>query len=150
MEISQEEKLISMAEASKITPYEQDYLSLMARRGMIRAEKIGKKWYTKVSWLNEYLSKSRPEDVILEEESGKRNRFRSGWLLIALAVLFGVGAFFWFLVLPNLAKDKFTEDDFIVDEILKVPNEKGGYDVYQSGRVKLGEEENSPEGGLSK
>lgn len=135
-----EEKLIPMAEAARITPYEQEYLSLMARRGMIRAEKVGNKWYTKVSWLNEYLSQTKPEAMIPKETKKEKKRNWKKWVLVLAAVVVALGLFFWFLILPNLAKDSFTEDDFIVEGIVKVPNETGGYDVYQSGRVKLGEE----------
>lgn len=54
-----------MLEASKLCSYDQEYLSLLARRGQLRAEKIGKKWHTNVEWLNEYLEKMKPGEVIV-------------------------------------------------------------------------------------
>jgi Fic family protein len=56
---SQETKFLSLAEASKLTPYSQEYLSLLARRGAIAATKIGKNWHVTPKALNEYMSKVR-------------------------------------------------------------------------------------------
>lgn len=47
---------LSLAEAAKRTPYSQEYLSLLARRGMIAATKIGKNWYITPEELNRYLT----------------------------------------------------------------------------------------------
>ncbi|HLC64225.1 MAG TPA: hypothetical protein VJK25_02665, partial [Patescibacteria group bacterium] len=35
---------ISLAEASKLCSYSQDYISLLARRGLIGADKMGRNW----------------------------------------------------------------------------------------------------------
>jgi excisionase family DNA binding protein len=50
-------KLLSLAEASKLTPYSQEYLSLLARRGAIGAVKVGRNWQVSQNALEEYLSK---------------------------------------------------------------------------------------------
>ena len=47
---------ISMLEASKLCSYDQDYLSLMARRGWIKADKIGKKWLLKLFLIKSSVS----------------------------------------------------------------------------------------------
>jgi len=60
----QENKFLSLAEASKLTPYSQEYLSLLARRGLIAATKIGKNWYVTPRALNDYLAR-------LDSRSGK-------------------------------------------------------------------------------
>ncbi|MDP3730945.1 MAG: helix-turn-helix domain-containing protein, partial [bacterium] len=52
---------ISLAEASKLSPYSQEYLSLLARRGKIFAKKIGRNWYTTREALADYISK---QDII--------------------------------------------------------------------------------------
>ncbi|MBI2068574.1 MAG: hypothetical protein HYT67_00490 [Candidatus Yanofskybacteria bacterium] len=48
---------MSMFEASSRCSYSQEYLSLLARRGKIFAQKIGRNWYTTEDSLNEYLKK---------------------------------------------------------------------------------------------
>jgi excisionase family DNA binding protein len=44
-----------LAEASKGTPYDQEYLSLLARKGRIGAVKVGRKWMISKKALEEYL-----------------------------------------------------------------------------------------------
>ena len=57
---------ISLSDAAKYCNYSQEYLSLRARQGKIRAEKRGRNWFTTQKWLKEYLrnkekySKHRP------------------------------------------------------------------------------------------
>ena len=50
-------KLLSLAEASKLTPYSQEYLSLLARKGAIGAVKVGRNWKISQNAIEEYLSK---------------------------------------------------------------------------------------------
>ena len=52
-----EKNYISLAEAAKGTPYSQEYLSLRARQGKLKAVKFGKIWMTKKEWLKEYLKR---------------------------------------------------------------------------------------------
>lgn len=49
---------ISLAEASKDSPYSQEYLSLLARKGRIEAIKLGRNWHVKKGAIEEYI-KSR-------------------------------------------------------------------------------------------
>lgn len=52
-------KYISLNEAAKYCPYSQDYLSLRARQGKLRAIKAGRNWVTTKKWLNEYMDRYR-------------------------------------------------------------------------------------------
>lgn len=45
---------ISLAKAAKGTPYSQEYLSLLARRGKIESIKLGRNWFIKREALNAY------------------------------------------------------------------------------------------------
>src|SRR3989344_7809841 len=45
---------ISLQDAAKISSYSQEYLSLRARQGKLRAEKIGRNWVTTKEWLAAY------------------------------------------------------------------------------------------------
>src|SRR3989344_3984983 len=48
---------ISLQEATKFCEYTQEYLSLRARQGKLKAVKFGRNWLTKEEWLQEYLGK---------------------------------------------------------------------------------------------
>jgi len=50
-------RYISLRQASRFCDYSQDYLSLRARKGKLKAIKIGRKWITTKEWLNEYIGK---------------------------------------------------------------------------------------------
>ncbi|MEA3453261.1 MAG: hypothetical protein U9Q96_02935, partial [Patescibacteria group bacterium] len=50
---------ISLAEAAENFPYSQEYLSLRARQGKLKAIKLGRNWATKKEWLEEYLLKAQ-------------------------------------------------------------------------------------------
>jgi len=45
---------ISLKEAAKYCPYSQDYLKLRARQGKLKAIKMGRNWFTTITWLEEY------------------------------------------------------------------------------------------------
>ena len=53
------DKFILLSEVAKSTPYSQEYLSLLARRKKLRSRKIGRNWYTKQSWINEYVARQQ-------------------------------------------------------------------------------------------
>jgi len=50
---------ISLAKASKGTPYSQEYLSLLARRGKIEAIKLGRNWLIKKEALESYMKSKK-------------------------------------------------------------------------------------------
>ncbi|MDD5290010.1 MAG: hypothetical protein PHT40_02300 [Patescibacteria group bacterium] len=47
---------ISLTEAAELCTYSQEYLSLLARRGELRAQKFGNNWFTKTKWLKKYVA----------------------------------------------------------------------------------------------
>jgi hypothetical protein len=153
-----EEKYISMADAAKLCSYEQDYLSLLARRGDLRAEKKGRNWFTKVEWLNAYLEAKKPNEIITPEtilktkekavpekvDGVKKRDYKNLgkiWILSAIVILI-VAVFAYQYIFQKIAKlEKNSQNNvFVPEEITKVPNESGGYDVYGSGKIKMGEE----------
>ncbi|GEM_PF-1761254 len=48
---------ISLQEASNLCPYSQEYLSLRARQGKLKAVKLGRNWVSTKNWLHEYIEK---------------------------------------------------------------------------------------------
>jgi excisionase family DNA binding protein len=52
----EEPKILTLSEAAKITPYSQEYLSLLARRGSLGAQKQGRNWVISKKDLDRYLA----------------------------------------------------------------------------------------------
>src|SRR3989344_1920543 len=66
----QKAKYISLAQAAKNTPYSQEYLSLLARRGKIPSKKIGRNWYTTSEAVVEYIALQ--QQLLLREVARKK------------------------------------------------------------------------------
>ena len=54
---NEKKQFLSLADAAKLTPYSAEYLSLLARKGLIAAVKIGKDWHVTPEALNEYMAR---------------------------------------------------------------------------------------------
>lgn len=54
-----EDQLLTLLEVSKISPYSQEYLSLLARKRKIAAMKIGRKWMITRRSLQQYLKENK-------------------------------------------------------------------------------------------
>ncbi|KKU38973.1 MAG: hypothetical protein UX54_C0024G0001, partial [Parcubacteria group bacterium GW2011_GWA2_46_39] len=54
-------ELISLAEAASLTPYSQEYISLLARKGKILAWKKGRNWYTTKRVILDYVARRAKE-----------------------------------------------------------------------------------------
>ena len=49
---------ITLQAATEFCPYTQEYLSLRARQGKLKALKLGRNWVCTKEWLDEYIAKS--------------------------------------------------------------------------------------------
>ena len=66
-------KLISIAQASEHTPYSQEYLSLLARKGKLAAIKIARDWLTTREAVLWYVKRQEDKHKrMLMELSGAR------------------------------------------------------------------------------
>ncbi len=65
--IENKKDYISLAEAAKHCSYSQDYLSLRARQGKLKATKLGRNWVTKKEWLAEYIKDN--SDYLIENKT---------------------------------------------------------------------------------
>lgn len=148
-EYMENKEFISMAEAANLCTYDQEYLSLLSRRGLLQAEKIGKKWYTTREWLNNYLRENRPNEVIAQDKKRVKEiknlislpqAFR--WLFITILAVAIVGFFSYQYAVQRINKleQKASDNKFILNEIIKIPDDEGNLDVYGSGRVKMNKE----------
>ncbi|HEV8601701.1 MAG TPA: helix-turn-helix domain-containing protein [Patescibacteria group bacterium] len=54
-------ELLPLKDAAKLTPYSAEYLNLLARKGKIKARKIGRDWLITKSELLDYLKKQHLE-----------------------------------------------------------------------------------------
>ena len=73
--IEKSENYISLLEATKICKHSQEYLSLRARQGKLKALKIGRNWVTKKEWLDQYLAKADDYKNNLNG-NGKKNKIK--------------------------------------------------------------------------
>ncbi|MEK7525715.1 MAG: hypothetical protein AAB561_01730, partial [Patescibacteria group bacterium] len=55
--IKKKDSLISLAEASKFSPYSQEYISLLVRRGKVFGQKVSRNWFTTKEAIREYVQK---------------------------------------------------------------------------------------------
>ncbi len=60
-QIKAEIELLSLKEAAEYSPYSADYLNLLARKGKLRARKIGRDWLITKTDLLEYLQKQQTD-----------------------------------------------------------------------------------------
>ncbi|MFH1657333.1 MAG: hypothetical protein ABH919_02600 [bacterium] len=67
-----QEEYISLTEATKQCSYSQEYLSLRARSGKLKAKKIGRNWVTKKEWLAEYVQGVEEYNKIMEARQIKK------------------------------------------------------------------------------
>jgi len=65
-----ERKLMPLSEASKKSGYTPEYLNFLSRKGMLKAEKIGRNWHTTQEWLEEFIT----------ETEEKREKKREGYI----------------------------------------------------------------------
>lgn len=97
---------LSLQEATQYCNYSQEYLSLRARQGKLRAVKFGRNWLTKKEWLKEYLRRVEiyknkrialpPENLPIGEFPiiQPRPRIPFGFILALIFVLLIAGIIF--------------------------------------------------------
>jgi hypothetical protein len=112
------EKLLSLSEASKTTPYSSDYLSLLVRKNKLEGVKKEGKWYTSKQAVDEYLQKvaaasfERQEtlNVKIPAAENKKALINLKWA-VALAVVAIVGFVFWGLGAKKENQEFIVEKD---------------------------------------
>jgi hypothetical protein len=56
-------EFISLSEAAKLIGYTPEYLNLLSRQRKLKAKKIGRNWYTKKEWLNDFLAETSDKEI---------------------------------------------------------------------------------------
>jgi excisionase family DNA binding protein len=89
-------KLLSLSEACKLTPYSQEYLGLLIRKNRIKGEKVSGKWYVNREAIDSYMSQvasanyERQEslNVKIPAQENKMTMLNLKWaLLLAVVVI---------------------------------------------------------------
>ena len=60
-------RLISLAEAAKMYGFNRNYLSELARRGRLKAQKIGSQWVTTRADVEEYIRSREPRGAYRDD-----------------------------------------------------------------------------------
>jgi hypothetical protein len=99
-------RLISVKEASKLTPYSPDYLSLLIRKGRLEGYKIGKNWHTTEIAVRAYLQRAAESsydhqqsmeavNIKVPEAAIKKAAVNFRWAMLLLGVIVVGAMFFW-------------------------------------------------------
>jgi|GEM_PF-993676 len=127
-------KLISVKEASKMTPYSPDYLSLLIRKGRIEGHKIGKNWHTTERAVRAYLQRAAESsydhqqvmesmNIKVPEKEIKKAAVNFRWTMVLLAVI-AVGA----LIIWKIQDDKQNEN--VRNKFRIVEDKEGNVTIY--------------------
>jgi hypothetical protein len=101
--MDRESNYISLQDATKFCDYTQEYLSLRARQGKLKALKFGRNWVTKEDWLKEYLGKVEEYENhmprLAKRDESNRVQIKHSFFL---KPIFSLGLFF-ILFVANVA-----------------------------------------------
>src|SRR3990167_3807995 len=64
---SEEDRFISLQEASKLCDYSPEYLRLLARQEKIFSKRIGRNWYTTEEAIKDYVEKQSPTITVSKD-----------------------------------------------------------------------------------
>lgn len=103
--------LISVKEASKMTPYSPDYLSLLIRKGRLEGHKIGKNWHTTEGAVRAYLQRAAESsydhqqvmesvNVKVPEMAIKKAATNLRWTVLLLSII-AVGALYVWKIMDD-------------------------------------------------
>jgi hypothetical protein len=102
---------ISLQEATQYCGYTQEYLSLRARQGKLKAVKFGRNWVTKKEWLDEYLQGNHSIEIIGTLKPSLKFPFeitpkiRFGFLTVLVLVMMSSGIVFGKDSFKNVYRD---------------------------------------------
>jgi hypothetical protein len=117
--------LISVKEASRMTPYSPDYLSLLIRKGRLEGHKIGKNWHTTESAVRAYLQRAAESsydhqqtmeavNIKVPESEIRKAAVNFRWAMVLLAVV-AVGALFVWKIMDD-KKNENVRNKFRISE----------------------------------
>jgi len=112
------ENYISLQQATKLCKHSQEYLSLRARQGKLKAIKFGRNWVTKKQWVEEYLSGTESYKNNLNDKKKvkkEKKRVESGTRLVGPPKNLPVGDF----QLSPVSPLSFRASEFLKKEFTK-------------------------------
>jgi len=118
-----ENEYIPLREAIGYCHYSQEYLSLRARQGKLKALKFGKNWVTTKEWLQEYLGKTDENKNFLKSDSFKIQSKEPNRLKTKSIYYFGLGIILIFiLIFANIFFSKIPSRDVLETVSLYISN----------------------------
>src|ERR1035437_2804590 len=102
---------ISISQAAKSTPYTAEYLSLLARKGRLKAVKINRDWITTPEAISEYLERQARKHEKLSQNFQALANQQTGFvglkalIILGLAIV-GVSGFLAYSVAPRAYAEK--------------------------------------------
>lgn len=105
----EEPQFISLKEASKLTPYGADYLSLLVRKGKLEGWKIEGKWHTTKEEIKKYLQKTAESsyehqqnlNVKIPADEIRKAKINVKWGILLASVILFFGILIWKIVDDN-------------------------------------------------
>jgi hypothetical protein len=131
-------KYLLLKDAAKLSPYQQEYLSLLARRKHLKAIKINGNWHTTIHWLNDYIRKYRPQDLIQLQK--KENFLKTHFLFFTTSTITILILMAAFAFLFNNEHSQTAQEHFIPNQRTILTDEQGHNIIYEVGTRVLGEE----------
>jgi hypothetical protein len=128
-------KYLTLKEAAKITPYQQEYLSLLCRRKQIKAIKINHKWHTTEKWLNAYLKVYKTDELIEEPNT---NITKKIYYPLALTVTLVLVLLATSLALFQNRQVHVAEESFTPNQRTIIFDENGNRIIQETGTRVLG------------
>jgi len=133
-----------MAEMAKICPYDQEYLSLLARRGQLEAKKISQKWFTTVEAVNRYLEEKKPGEKVQNQKTGiimpKRIKLHLAWMALGVSFLILTLSFFIYQHVENKLSELETKTSQMerTKKNMEYPMNLPGYaDFFAPGKLEF-------------
>lgn len=125
------ENLISLREASKLTPYSSDYLGLLVRKGKLEGKKVGGAWMTSKKAVELYLQKTAESsyekqqnlNVKIPAEEIKKASLNLKWASVLLVMIILTGLVVW-----KIMDDRRNEN--VQNKYRIVEDKKGNLVIY--------------------
>jgi|GEM_PF-5144167 len=122
-----EKKLITLLEASRMTPFDANYLGLLIRKKKLFAVKKNGKWYTTKEAIKKYMAVNARKETVME---AYRQRFdRAFFPGVIVSLILFIGAFFGFVFAENSAKSNVSSSDTYVVSPMYTNNFQDGFIV---------------------
>jgi len=129
-----EKKLITLGEASGLTPFDANYLGLLIRKKRLFGIKQKGKWYTTREAVKEYMSQNARREKVTEVY--KRRISNTMLLSTVVAILLFVGVFSGFIFAEKPAITSVVKDDaYLVSSLEASAEDNNAFIVSENNQI---------------